>query len=93
MVQRGFADIDRHDLGGRVCVREDRCLIRPAASDKDVHLGLIVAIGPQQSMRDARIEPLPVTVEPCCQVTNWLRVHPTLVLSGNVIVERIAVPE
>ena len=50
MVQRGLADVDRQDLGGRVCVRKDRCLIRPAASDKDVHLGLIFAIGPQHAM-------------------------------------------
>ena len=90
MAQRGLADVDRQDLGGRVCVRKDRCLIRPAASDEDVHLGLVFAIGPQHAMRDARIEPLPLSVEPRRQVSNWLRVHPTLVLSSDDIVERVA---
>jgi hypothetical protein len=47
VVERGLANVDRHDPGLWVREREYRGLVGAAAGDKDVHVGLVVAIGPE----------------------------------------------
>ena len=47
VVERGLANVDRHDPCAGIRVGEHGRLVRATACDEDVHVGLVVAIGPE----------------------------------------------
>ena len=83
VIQRRPADIDRHHLGGRVGVRQDRRLVGAAAGHENVEVWLVGTVGPQDPVRVAGIEPLPVVSEPALKILDRFGVGPFLVLACN----------
>jgi hypothetical protein len=90
VVQRGLADIDRHDLRGAVSDRESCCLVGAATCDENVDVGFEFPVGPQDPVKIGRVVPMLDAVADCFEVLDREWVSPPLVLTGNNIGARIA---
>ena len=90
VVERGLADVDRHDPRAGIRVGEHGRLVRAAAGDQDVEVRPILAVGPEEPGGVGGIEPLPVAGQPRRQVPDRLGIDPLLVLAGNDVGERIS---
>jgi hypothetical protein len=70
-------------------VGDDGRLIGAAAGDENGEVRTGVAIGPEQRLGVARVEPLPVPLKPSVQIGDRFRVNPLPILAGDGVIERI----
>ena len=91
MIERRLADIDRRHFRIRVHESENRRLVRAAARDQNIEIGLVFPIRPQNPVRVAGVEPLPVVGQPDLEVFYRLGVPVTLVLASDHIGTRVVV--
>jgi hypothetical protein len=86
MIQRRLADINCHDFGVRVHERENRRLVSATARNQNVKIGFVFPVRPQNPVRVAGVEPLPVVSELCLEVLYRLGVPVPLVLARDNII-------
>ena len=85
MVQRRLADIDGRNFGVAVHVCENRRLVGAAAGNQNIKVGFVIPVGPQDAVRVAGVEPLPIALAPRIEILDGFGVGPFLVLAGDNI--------
>src|SRR5258708_1847930 len=82
MAQRGLVDVYRDDVGLGIREGVDRGLVGAAAGDKNVEVGFVVLVGPQNPVGVRGVEPIPIHDGPRLEIFDGRWICPLLVVAG-----------